>query len=121
MDDFALRARSRGVRGDDLDDFLLALNEALANAVRHGSRENPDCFVWLRCGIDAGRKLWARVRDGGDGFDPSAVPDPRSPDGIHRPNGRRLLLIRSLCEEVEWRRGGTELYFVKYLALARDA
>jgi len=115
MDEVALRARSVGVPADDLDDFLLAMNEALANAVKHGCPD-PTCLVWLRCGIDVGRALWARVRDQGNGFDPSRVPNPQTLERIHRPGGRGLLMIRALCDEVRWLHGGTEVHLVKYLS-----
>jgi PAS domain S-box-containing protein len=119
-----LRARERmrdylyehGVRGDDLDDVVLAIEEAMTNAVRHSGAER-DLEVDLR--FDGG-DLLARIRDHGKGFavesfDRDAVPD------LLAPGGRGLYLIARLMDEIELRRnGGLEVCAVKRHAVTCD-
>ncbi|MXW56012.1 MAG: SpoIIE family protein phosphatase, partial [Gemmatimonadales bacterium] len=42
--------------------------------------------------------LRVKVSDEGSGFDPEAVPDPASAEGIGRPRGRGLFLLRKLAD-----------------------
>jgi serine/threonine-protein kinase RsbW len=55
------------------------------------------------------------IADSGDGFDPNAVPDPRSKAGLGRFSGRGVLFIRSVMDEVTYACNGTELTMRKRL------
>jgi len=83
----------------------LALDEALANAIRHGCALDPakEVRVLARFGP---RRLRVRIEDPGAGFDPERVADPRSAEGLRRGSGRGLLLMRELVDRVEFRKGG---------------
>jgi serine/threonine-protein kinase RsbW len=72
----------------------LGLEEALANALKHGHGGEPGKRVRVRYRVGPGRTL-ARVQDQGPGFDPGAVPDPLAPENLEKPCGRGLLLMRS--------------------------
>lgn len=106
-------AKVVGLLPDDVESFTLALWEALANAVIHGNRGREGGRIWLRYGIEPER-LWARVRDEGEGFDSSRLPDPRESANLMSESGRGILMIRSLCDEVEWSRGGREIRLLKF-------
>lgn len=120
VEELGVAARAAGFSLEDIESFLLALGEALANAIEHGCRGRPDSRVWLSYGVGADR-LWARVRDEGEGFDPSRVPDPRRGTGLMRSSGRGILMMRGLCDKVEWCRGGTEVRLLKVCLLTRRA
>jgi len=93
----------------------LALQEALANAVIHGS--NNDAARTVECRVSyaeaaPGSKphdILIVIRDSGPGFDPAAVPSPKTGENIHADHGRGLYLIRELMDEVSFARNGTEL------------
>ena len=104
-------ARLVGVPESHLDSFSLALWEALLNAAKHGSAAEGN-HIQLKYGVEP-EYLWARVRHDEGGFDPSKVSAPLSSSGLGRPSGRGVFLMRNLCDVVEWRRGGTEIFLFK--------
>ena len=57
------------------DAIELALQEALANAVVHGAKEDPSKIVECLVACDDENGVLIIVRDPGQGFDPSAIPD----------------------------------------------
>jgi serine/threonine-protein kinase RsbW len=97
-----------GYGGDDVFAMRLALEEALANAVRHGNRCDPAKEARLRYEVRLDRVL-AEVEDQGAGFDPSAVPDPMSAEALDRPGGRGLLLMRCYATWVHFNNRGNRV------------
>jgi serine/threonine-protein kinase RsbW len=83
-----------GYTDRDVFGMMLALEEALVNAVKHGNGNDPHKSVRLRYQV-TGRRVLAEVEDEGPGFDPAQVPDPTAPENLDRPCGRGLLLMRS--------------------------
>lgn len=84
----------------------LALDEALANAIRHGCALDPDKAVCVSARFGP-RRLRVRIADPGAGFDPARVGDPMSEEGLRRGSGRGLLLMRELVDRVDYRQGGS--------------
>lgn len=101
-----------GFSEDDVFGVRLALDEALANAIRHGNGRDPEKKVRIRFRIANGR-VTIRVRDEGRGFDYDNLPDPTSPERIELPNGRGLLLMNSYMDSVTFSRKGNEVTMVK--------
>ncbi len=66
--------------------YALTLDETISNAVNHGNLHDPHKRVLIEIGPCKG-KLQITVRDEGDGFDPSHVPDPLSPENRRRRGG----------------------------------
>jgi serine/threonine-protein kinase RsbW len=60
----------------NLEDISLALSEALANAVVHGNREDPNKKVEVCALCDSPDYFRLIVTDEGQGFQPDAVADP---------------------------------------------
>ncbi len=77
----------------------LALEEALSNAFRHGNKNDPAKVVTLHARIDR-HSIEIVVEDEGDGFDPTAVPDPTRSENLEIPSGRGIVLMRSFMSEV---------------------
>ncbi len=88
----------QGIRAD----LCIAVTEAVNNAVLHGNKLEPDKFVTIRfdCSDSSIRIV---VTDQGNGFDLQAVADPLAPENITKPNGRGLLILESLMDEVKVR------------------
>jgi anti-sigma regulatory factor (Ser/Thr protein kinase) len=91
----------------------LALEEALANAIRHGCQNDPGKKLQCIVTIDHEGDIVIVVRDPGTGFDPSTVPDPTHPDNVFKPSGRGIFLINELMDEVAFADGGRELHMRK--------
>jgi anti-sigma regulatory factor (Ser/Thr protein kinase) len=91
----------------------LALQEAVANAIRHGCR--GDATKQLQCSVacDESGEIVITVRDPGEGFDHTAVADPLDPQNILKPSGRGIFLINGLMDTVQFADGGRELQMRK--------
>jgi len=111
-DVLALLAKTRFLNGAKAE-VEIALREALANAVFHGNRGDPERRVHVRVYGDPGCGVVMAVRDEGPGFEPSEVPDPRSEERLHLTHGRGIFLMQALMDRVEYRRGGTEVVLFK--------
>ena len=131
----------RCVRLADESDRLrvgIAVEEALLNALYHGNLEvssdlketDPNLFEETarqrsleepyrnrRIFVDA---LVSResasftVRDEGQGFDPSSLPDPCDLENLEKPSGRGILLMRSFMDEIIFNERGNEVTLVKH-------
>jgi serine/threonine-protein kinase RsbW len=79
----------------------MAVREAVTNAIVHGNLEDESksVEVILNCQENA---LEIEVRDQGDGFDPTQVPDPTDPANLLKTSGRGIFLMRSFMDEVGW-------------------
>ena len=107
-----------GCGGEDEYWIVTALREALANAVRHGNKQDPSRKVRVRYLIE-NRRVEIHIEDEGDGFDLDAVPDPTQAENLLRPNGRGIFYMRQFMNRVEFSRaasGGTAVLMVRELA-----
>lgn len=100
-------AESCGFDEKTVDAIRIAIQEALANAVRHGNRyEDAIIRVEYQFRGDAFR---VRITDQGSGFDPNAIPDPTLPENIGKPSGRGLLMMRHYMTEVRFNERGNSV------------
>ena len=98
---------------DDVFGVHLAFEEAFLNAVKHGNKMDPTKTVKVEYTIDRG-KVEIAITDEGEGFDPSAIPDPRVGDNLYRPDGRGLLLIGAYMDVMEYNDSGNRVFMAKY-------
>lgn len=91
----------------------LALQEALANAVVHGAKEDPTKVVECLVMCDEQRGLLIIVRDPGEGFDPQGIPTCTMGENLYSNHGRGIFLINQLMDEVKFHKNGTEIHMVK--------
>ncbi len=88
----------------------LALTEALANAIEHGSAHDPSKKIQCCVACDHTRGMLIIVRDPGPGFDPASIPSPIIGQNIFSTGGRGIYLINQLVDEVRFEKGGTEIH-----------
>ena len=95
--------------GDAIEAVVLAIEEAMTNAVRHsGAHDDLDVLLYFE-----GDDLVAEIKDRGSGFDLTSFDPHRLPD-LMEPSGRGLYLIAQLMDELELRcDGGLEVRVVK--------
>ena len=88
----------------------LALTEALANAIEHGSAHDPSKQIQCCVACDHTRGMLIVVRDPGPGFDPASIPSPIEGQNIFSAGGRGIYLINQVMDEVRFEKGGTEIH-----------
>jgi serine/threonine-protein kinase RsbW len=104
-----------GLDEEDQHKVEMAVHESMINAVHHGNKYESAKRVWLRFQVLPDR-IEIRIRDQGEGFDPSALPDPSEAENLLRMSGRGIFLIRAFMDDfrVEKLPGiGTEVTLVK--------
>ena len=92
-------ARTCGLPERASDDLTCAVGEALANAVEHGFRDRT--YFAVRCWRE-GDAILVEVEDDGRGFDPD---ERLEPDG-NATRGYGITIMRSLVDEVTFKRNG---------------
>ncbi len=89
----------------------VALSEALANAIVYGNRMDPGKRVDVRV-IVTRESVSVHVRDEGEGFDTTRIPDPTLPERVEQPDGRGLFLIHQLVDEVRFNDRGNSICMI---------
>lgn len=79
---------------------LIALTEAVNNAILHGNNCNSLKKVLISHCFVENKTLSFSVSDEGDGFDPNALPDPTDPINIEKIGGRGVFLMRQLSDNL---------------------
>ena len=98
------------------DEFMarLCLDEALTNAVMHGSRYDSSKRVRARVFLGDGR--WqVLIEDQGAGFREEDLPDPDAPENLLEESGRGVTLMRRFMHAVSYWRGGSALLMARAL------
>ena len=96
------------VNEDSYGNILIAVTEAVNNAIYHGNKGNPEKHI--KIGFESGEKnIKFSVADEGKGFDYNSLPDPTDPINIDKPNGRGVFLMKNLADKVEFNNNGQEV------------
>jgi len=95
--------------------ILVALSEAVNNAIVHGNKKDPAKKVSIRM-ANEGNLLSFLVADEGEGFDPAVITDPTAPENLDKPSGRGIFLMRTLADKVEFADGGRKVNIAFNLA-----
>ena len=83
------------------------LEESILNAWKHGNAQMPGSAVRVRWHTN--NEFVLEVVDEGPGFDPEAIPDPRSDARRCAADGRGIFMIKKMCDFVRWKRGGSHM------------
>ena len=86
----------------------LALEESIANSIKHGHREDPAKTVHVRYAVRED-EFEVEIEDEGPGFDPNGVPDPLAAENLEKPSGRGIFLMRHYMDAVEFNDSGTRV------------
>ena len=99
---------------DAYGNVLIAVTEAVNNAIQHGNKETETLSINVSVS-DNEKNVCFSVKDEGQGFDFDNLPDPTGPENILKENGRGIFLMRNLADKVEFTDEGTEvsLFFNK--------
>ena len=97
----------------------LAVEEALANAIKHGNRLDPEKTVTIRFSVDP-EKVRIIITDQGQGFDPTSVPDPTTDEHLEDPSGRGITLMHAYMDEVVYNSRGNEVRMLKRISSSQS-
>jgi serine/threonine-protein kinase RsbW len=101
-----------GYAAGDCLGVRLALEEAVVNGLRHGNAGDPTKQVIIRYVVNP-KAIVVEVEDEGPGFNLAAVPDPTTPESLHKPSGRGLLLMRHYMTWVRFSGRGNRVTLCK--------
>lgn len=92
---------SEGIEADAYGNVLIAVTEAVNNAIIHGSKLNKELIVEVK--VEREKAVISfTITDTGDGFDFNNLEDPTDPKNIEKPNGRGIFLMKNLADSVEY-------------------
>jgi serine/threonine-protein kinase RsbW len=93
---------------DFYGNILVALTEAVNNAIYHGNQANPSKNIDISFKSHPDKVSFI-VKDEGSGFGYDNLPDPTSPENIEKPNGRGVFLMRKLADNVTFEENGSKV------------
>lgn len=106
IESFIDNAKERFHLNDDIyGNIMIAVTEAVNNAIKHGNQNNPKLNVALSLLLEKDL-IKFRVEDEGMGFDYHHLPDPTAPENLEKPGGRGIFLMKHLSDEVEFQENG---------------
>src|SRR6478609_11135186 len=94
-----------GVNEDCYGNMLIAVTEAVNNAIHHGNKDIPEKLVKIGFESD-NNKLVFSISDEGEGFDYEHLPDPTDPENIDKISGRGVFLMQNLSDSIQFEQGG---------------
>jgi serine/threonine-protein kinase RsbW len=94
-------ALSVGFDEDTMHYICVAMRESVSNAIRHGNHFDADkrVDIVIRLENDA---IAISVRDEGEGFNPTALRDPRADENLLRADGRGVFFMRAFMDDVQF-------------------
>lgn len=92
--------------------MLVAITEAVNNAIQHGNKYDPGKKVHIAYEVDPDQIAFT-ISDEGHGFDYLNLPDPTDPENLEKPTGRGVFLMKHLADQIIFSENGrvVELYF----------
>ena len=95
------------LKDDYYGNILIAITEAVNNAIDHGNKRDTSKIVTIDYSEDASGEIFFMIKDQGDGFDYNNLPDPTDPKNLEKPDGRGIFLMKNLADEVSFDDNGT--------------
>ena len=106
IESFIDNAKEKYHLNDDIyGNIMIAVTEAVNNAIRHGNKDNSSKNVSISLSLEDGM-IKFKVQDEGNGFDFHKLPDPTAPENISKPGGRGIFLMKHLSDEVDFKENG---------------
>ncbi len=101
------------VKQERIAGLLISITEATTNAIIHANKKNINKKVTISVKKE-GEKLIIKIKDEGNGFDPSKVPDPTEPENLLKDSGRGVYLMKFYMDDVKFNitPNGTETILV---------
>jgi serine/threonine-protein kinase RsbW len=102
IESFIDNAKDKYQLDDDIyGNIMIAVTEAVNNAIKHGNQNNSAKNVALSLSLEEGL-IKFKIEDEGAGFNFHNLPDPTSPENLEKPGGRGIFLMKHLSDEVNF-------------------
>lgn len=106
IESFIDNAKEKYQLDDDIyGNIMIAVTEAVNNAIRHGNKDNSSKNVFISLSLEDGM-IKFKIQDEGEGFNFHQLPDPTAPENISKPGGRGIFLMKHLSDEVDFKDNG---------------
>jgi serine/threonine-protein kinase RsbW len=106
IESFIDNAKERYHLNDDIyGNIMIAVTEAVNNAIKHGNRNDSSKNVALSLSLADGL-IKFKIQDEGSGFDYHNLPDPTTAENLEKPGGRGIFLMKHLADEVAFAEKG---------------
>ncbi|MCX8010207.1 MAG: ATP-binding protein [Ignavibacteria bacterium] len=107
---------------DHFNSLLLALTEALNNAIIHGNKSDIRKSILLEF-IVSDDSIKTVITDEGEGFNPESVPDPTLPENLLKDHGRGLFIMQHFVDEIYFDKTdkGNSVYLVSYFNKKKES
>tara|TARA_R100000951_G_scaffold85108_1_gene72818 strand:- start:206 stop:625 length:420 start_codon:yes stop_codon:yes gene_type:complete len=96
------------INEDHYGNILIAVTEAVNNAIKHGNGNIPSKKVTIQV-QESDKDIQIKVNDEGNGFDYDNLPDPTAPENIEKESGRGIFLMKSLADDVTFENSGAQV------------
>jgi serine/threonine-protein kinase RsbW len=93
---------------DNYGNVLIAVTEAVNNAIIHGNKSNLIKLVTVEVNKITKEVIFSIIDEGG-GFDFTQLPDPTAPENLEKPDGRGIFLMKNLSDKVEFFNNGRKV------------
>ena len=87
------------VSEDMFGNMLVAITEAVTNAIYHGNKSDPQKKVSIQYQLK-NNNLSFVIADEGPGFDYYNLPDPTAPENLEKECGRGIFLMKHLTDQL---------------------
>jgi serine/threonine-protein kinase RsbW len=115
IESFIDNAKERFHLDEDLyGNIMIAVTEAVNNAIKHGNGGNSAKNVLLSLTLNENLLKFV-IKDEGPGFNHNELPDPTAPENLEKPGGRGIFLMKHLSDEVEFRENGKTVELSFYM------
>lgn len=96
---------------DLFGNVLIAVTEAVNNAIQYGNRNDVTKQVTVQFQTKDNR-LSVTISDEGQGFDYESLPDPTAPENLEKMEGRGIFLMKSLSDKLSFYKKGSEVEMI---------
>lgn len=116
IESFIDNAKEKFHINDDIyGNIMVSVTECVSNAIIHGNGNNPKKLVKLELRF-LDDQLKFIVEDEGNGFEPTELQDPTSPENLSNYGGRGVFIMKHLSDEVYFEDNGRKTILTFYMS-----
>jgi len=116
IESFIDNAKEKFHINDDIyGNIMISVTECVSNAIIHGNGNNPKKLVKLELRF-LDDQLKFIIEDEGNGFEPTELQDPTSPENLSNYGGRGVFIMRHLSDEVSFEDNGRKTILTFYMS-----